>query len=155
MLHCPPFLKYLNVKKNKNKLNKFYEINDIDIIFNNGNIDKDFYNNRTNIINIVKFLNFISGSQADSGECLNNILNILYEENRIFDNFDIYKNIDSENLPKNFFNILLKNINNPIYNIFRFYFSITHNIEGVLKESIGHAFVLQLSMYLENKKKIF
>ena len=125
LLHCPPLLKYLNEVKKTNEKNNFYNLNrKNDIVFNNGNITKEFYNNNYNIFIIINAVGLTIGKQEDSGDFFTSILNILIEQNILYENYKtnlgllkIYK----KNIDQKCYNIIFKNINNPINNIFRHY----------------------------------
>ena len=125
LLHCPPFLKYLNEVKKINEKNKFYKLNrGTDIIFNNGNISKDFYNNKNNIDKIIIASKLTCGKQEDSNDFFLNIFNILIENNILYDDCKINVDFTKIHLKKKYkkcYNIIYKNINNPINNIFKHY----------------------------------
>ena len=133
LLHCPPFLKYLNEVKKINEKNIFYNLDrGLDIIFNNGNIDKNFYNDKNNIYNIIDKVMLKHGQQEDSSDFYESIFNILIKENIVYDNhkldvkkdvkLDVKKDVKKDSkIDKIIYNIILKNIKNPINNIFTHY----------------------------------
>ena len=143
-IHCPPFLKYLNEIKNKKKLNDFYKIKDIDIIFNNGIDLENFYNNRSNIHKIQDLLKLGISEQEDSELCITRIFDVLEEIERLY---DVNIEINYDNIKYPYYNIILKNINNPIKNIFKFY--CTSSIfcgDKIVSESYNEFFILNLDL---------
>ena len=144
-IHCPPFLKYLNERKNKKKLNDFYKINDVDIIFNNGIDLKNYYNNSSNIYKIQDFLELDKYQQGDTGECILKIYDIIEEKNITFDINDMIIKYDNIKYPH--YNIILKNINNPINNIFSSYICSTIFCENTkVSESYEPLSILNLNL---------
>jgi len=133
LLRCPPFYKYLFLNLQRNKRDEFYKENLRDYFYdisdgfikkfffifeNNFKKEKEYYiyEDTPNITSIRDTV-FENNRQQDAEEFLNKIIDIIFDNNLLFDT-DLYEDYKSDN---DLYFVMLQYIHNPINKIFSIY----------------------------------